>query len=136
MTGLTSTLSSQIHARLRADILRGRYAPGDALPSERRLSEELDASRHGVREALKRLQQAGLVAISQGGATRGRDWRRHGGLQLLLEGARTGRAPGAESERVWAGKRGSVGGRRIIKKKKRRHIDRMCTIDQSDISIV
>src|SRR3954462_14550879 len=88
MTGATSTatLSSQIHARLRADILRGRYAPGDALPSERRLSEELDASRHGVREALKRLQQAGLVSIRQGGATRVRDWRRHGGLELLLDG--------------------------------------------------
>ena len=39
-----------------------------------------------MREALKRLQQAGLVAISQGGATRVRDWRHHGGLELLLEG--------------------------------------------------
>ena len=88
MTGTTSvdTRSGQIHARLRADILRGRYAPGDALPSERRLSEELDASRHGVREALKRLQQAGLVSISQGGATKVRDWRHHGGLELLLDG--------------------------------------------------
>jgi DNA-binding FadR family transcriptional regulator len=88
VTGSTSapTISSRIHSRLRADILGGRYAPGDALPSERRLSEELESSRHAVREALKRLQQAGLVAISQGGATRVRDWRRHGGLELLLEG--------------------------------------------------
>jgi GntR family transcriptional regulator, transcriptional repressor for pyruvate dehydrogenase complex len=39
-----------------------------------------------VREALKRLQQAGLVSISQGGATKVRDWRRHGGLELLLDG--------------------------------------------------
>jgi DNA-binding FadR family transcriptional regulator len=88
VTGSTSTptVSSRIHARLRADILGGRYATGDALPSERRLSEELESSRHAVREALKRLQQAGLVSISQGGATRVRDWRRHGGLELLLEG--------------------------------------------------
>jgi len=35
---------------------------------------------------LKRLQQGGLVSISQGGATRVRDWRHHGGLELLLEG--------------------------------------------------
>jgi DNA-binding FadR family transcriptional regulator len=88
VTGPTSppatTLSSRIHGRLRTEILTGRYAPGEPLPSERRLSEELDASRHAVREALKRLQQAGLVAISQGGATRVRDWRRHGGLELLL----------------------------------------------------
>jgi GntR family transcriptional repressor for pyruvate dehydrogenase complex len=88
VTGPTSvaTVSSRIHARLRADILGGRYAAGDALPSERRLSEELETSRHAIREALKRLQQAGLVSISQGGATRVRDWRHHGGLELLLEG--------------------------------------------------
>src|SRR3954468_9372190 len=86
MTGSTSTVSDQVYALLRGEILSGRYAPGDALPSERRLSEELEANRHGVREALKRLQQAGLVSISQGGATRVRDWRRHGGLELLLEG--------------------------------------------------
>ena len=48
-------------SRLRRAILAGTHAPGDALPSERQLSEELGASRHAVREALKRLQQAGLV---------------------------------------------------------------------------
>ena len=95
MTGPTSTVSGQIHSRLRADILDGRYAVGEALPSERRLSEELETSRHGVREALKRLQQAGLVSISQGGATRVRDWRRHGGLELLLDLASEGDAPEA-----------------------------------------
>ena len=89
MTGSTSsaaTLSGRIHAQLRGDILAGRYAVGEPLPSERRLSDELGASRHAVREALKRLQEGGLVAIAQGGATRVRDWRRHGGLDLILEG--------------------------------------------------
>jgi DNA-binding FadR family transcriptional regulator len=86
VAGSTSTLSGQIYTLLRGEILAGRYEPGDALPSERRLSEELESGRHAIREALKRLQQAGLVAISQGGATRVRDWRRHGGLELLLEG--------------------------------------------------
>jgi DNA-binding FadR family transcriptional regulator len=95
MTGPTSTVSSQIHSQLRADILGGRFGVGDALPSERQLSEELGASRHAVREALKRLQQAGLVSISQGGATRVRDWRRHGGLDLLLDVAAEGDAPEA-----------------------------------------
>src|SRR4051794_30655404 len=96
MTGPTSTVSGQIHARLRADILGGRYEAGDALPSERRLSEELETSRHAVREALKRLQQAGLVSISQGGATRVRDWRHHGGLDLLLALGSEGDAPPEE----------------------------------------
>lgn len=86
-----ATRSAAIHRDLRAAILDGTYAPGAALPSERQLSEELEASRHAVREALKRLQQAGLVSISQGGATKVRDWRRHGGLELML-------ALGAEGE--------------------------------------
>jgi GntR family transcriptional repressor for pyruvate dehydrogenase complex len=96
MTGSTSTaatVSSRIHAQLRREILAGRFVVGEALPSERRLSEEHGASRHAVREALKRLQQAGLVAISQGGATRVRDWRHHGGLELLLELGAEGDAP-------------------------------------------
>jgi DNA-binding FadR family transcriptional regulator len=80
MTGTTS-VSNRIYEHLRAQILGG----AERLPSERRLADDLGASRHAVREALKRLQQAGLVRISQGGATRVRDWRRHGGLELLLE---------------------------------------------------
>jgi DNA-binding FadR family transcriptional regulator len=78
------TRSAEIHRALRGAILDGTYGPETALPSERQLSEELGASRHAVREALKRLQQAGLISISQGGATRVRDWRRHGGLDLML----------------------------------------------------
>jgi GntR family transcriptional repressor for pyruvate dehydrogenase complex len=81
VTGST-TVSGRVYQHLRGAILAGEL---DSLPSERRLSEDLGASRHAVREALKRLQQSGLVRISQGGATRVRDWRRHGGLELLLE---------------------------------------------------
>ena len=86
-------LSDRIHARLRADILSGSLPPGAAVPSERRLSEQLGASRHAVREALKRLQESGLVRISHGGATRVRDWRRDGGLDLLLALAAQGDVP-------------------------------------------
>jgi DNA-binding FadR family transcriptional regulator len=88
-----STRSAAIHDRLRGAILSGSYAPGEALPSERQLAEELGAGRHAVREALKRLQQAGLVRISQGGATRVRDWRHAGGLDLLLALGASGDAP-------------------------------------------
>jgi len=104
-------LSSRIHADLRAAILAGRHAPGDALPSERQLADELGANRHAIREALKRLQQAGLVEISQGGATRVRDWRRHGGLELLLALGSAGDAPPPELElaRATLEMRASVG---------------------------
>jgi GntR family transcriptional regulator, transcriptional repressor for pyruvate dehydrogenase complex len=81
MTGPTS-VTNRVYEHLRDSILAGEH---ESLPSERRLSEELGASRHAVREALKRLEQSGLIRISQGGATRVRDWRRHGGLELLLE---------------------------------------------------
>jgi GntR family transcriptional regulator, transcriptional repressor for pyruvate dehydrogenase complex len=88
-----ATRSEAIHRALRRGILDGTYAPDTALPSERQLSDDLGASRHAVREALKRLQQAGLVAIAQGGATRVRDWRHHGGLDLLLALGAEGEAP-------------------------------------------
>src|SRR4051794_38392444 len=79
---MTGTTSGRIYEDLRQRILHGE---AHELPSERRLSEDLGASRHAVREALKRLQQSGLIRISHGGATKVRDWRRHGGLELLLE---------------------------------------------------
>jgi GntR family transcriptional regulator, transcriptional repressor for pyruvate dehydrogenase complex len=77
-------LSDTVFAQLRDAVLDGRYGAGDFLPAERELAQAFAVNRHAVREALKRLQQSGLVRISQGGATRVRDWRRHGGLELLL----------------------------------------------------
>jgi DNA-binding FadR family transcriptional regulator len=82
---VSSRVSEIVHERLRAEIVTGRLAPGDPVPSERALSEDFGVNRHAVREALKRLQQAGLVQISQGGATRVRDWRATGGLELLFD---------------------------------------------------
>lgn len=103
-------LSSVIHHALRAEILAGDYPPGSALPSERSLSDRHGTNRHAVREALKRLQQAGLVDISQGGATRVRDWRRTGGLDLLVELAASGEAPpGFELPRATLEMRACVG---------------------------
>ena len=80
-----SLASDAVHADLRDAILSGSLAPGDAVPSERELSERLGVNRHAVREAVKRLQQARLVQVSQGGATRVLDWRETGGLDLLLD---------------------------------------------------
>jgi GntR family transcriptional regulator, transcriptional repressor for pyruvate dehydrogenase complex len=77
-------VSEAVFESLRDDVLAGRLAAGDALPSERALSDAFAVNRHAVREALKRLQQAGLVHVSQGGATRVTDWRRTAGLDLLV----------------------------------------------------
>jgi GntR family transcriptional regulator, transcriptional repressor for pyruvate dehydrogenase complex len=66
-----------------ADVVTGEFAPGDALPSERRLAEVLGVSRPAVREALQRVAAAGLVEVRQGDTTTVRDFRRHGSLDLL-----------------------------------------------------
>lgn len=76
-------VSGRVFSRLRKQILSGSLAPGDALPSERTLVDDFGVSRHAVREALRRLQQAGLIAVSHGGATRVLDLRSNGGLDLL-----------------------------------------------------
>ena len=70
---------------MRRDILKGKLEAGSSLPSERSLAEGFGVNRHAVREALKRLEQAGLIRITHGGATRVLDWRDTGGLQVLLD---------------------------------------------------
>lgn len=101
--------SAGVHDGLRSRILSGDLAPGDAVPSERVLSEELGVNRHAVREALKRLQQAGLVQISQGGATRVLDWRSSAGLEVLLDLVEQGSEPSGELIRSVLEMRTSVG---------------------------
>ncbi len=77
------SLPDEVFAQLVDQIVEGSLAPGDALPSERRLAEVLDVSRPAVREALQRLSGSGLVATRHGGATTVQDFRRTGGLDLL-----------------------------------------------------
>lgn len=56
----------QVRAQLEEAIRRGDYAPGDQLPSERRLSEVLGVSRVSIREAISALEAIGLVDVQQG----------------------------------------------------------------------
>lgn len=78
-----TTVSDAVYRRLRDQILGSGAEAGAPLPSERTLSETFGVNRHAVREAIKRLQQAGLVTVVHGGATRVTDWRREGGPELL-----------------------------------------------------
>jgi len=72
-----------VFEQILADVVTGEFAPGDALPSERRLAEVLGVSRPAVREALQRVAAAGLVEVRQGDTTTVRDYRRHASLDLL-----------------------------------------------------
>lgn len=77
------SLSESVFLQLQDKIVRGELAPDSALPSERALSEVLAVNRGAVREAIKRLQQAGLVAVRHGGNHTIRNYEDEAGLELL-----------------------------------------------------
>lgn len=90
-------MSDTVFGQLRDAVLDGRYGPGDYLPPERELAAAFAVNRHAVREALKRLQQAGFVRVLHGGGTEVLDVRRTAGLDLL---GHLARAPGEHTERL------------------------------------
>ena len=66
MTQAPLPASAGVAARLEDYIRRGGFKAGDRLPSERQFSELLGFSRTAVREAVKQLNQKGLVRSSIG----------------------------------------------------------------------
>jgi GntR family transcriptional regulator, transcriptional repressor for pyruvate dehydrogenase complex len=76
-------LPQEVAEQLRTMILRGRYRAGDKLPPERKLADTLGVNRATLREALKTLEQMGLVRSRQGDGTRVLDFVQTAGLDLL-----------------------------------------------------
>jgi len=66
VTDTTLPASASTVAHLEDYIRRRGFRPGDRLPSERAFSELLGFSRTAVREAVKQLNQKGLVRSSVG----------------------------------------------------------------------
>ena len=58
-----------IAARLRADILAGRVAPGERLPNETALAERFGVNRHTLRQAVQALVREGHLNVRQGCGT-------------------------------------------------------------------
>ncbi|HEY1687670.1 MAG TPA: GntR family transcriptional regulator [Solirubrobacteraceae bacterium] len=77
------SLPDKVFEQLTTEIVSGRYSPGTTLPSERTLSRVFAVNRHVVREAIKRLEQVGLVKGTQGDRTKVLDFRQTAGLDLL-----------------------------------------------------
>ncbi|MGH8506690.1 MAG: FadR/GntR family transcriptional regulator [Stenotrophobium sp.] len=77
------SLSESVYRQLSDKILRRELSAGDTLPAERELSEAFGVNRGAVREAIKRLQQAGLVAVRHGGNHVVLDYLDEGGMELL-----------------------------------------------------
>jgi GntR family transcriptional regulator, transcriptional repressor for pyruvate dehydrogenase complex len=57
----------QVAEQLLAQIGNGHLRPGDALPSERELTESFGVGRSSVREALRMLESQGVIASENGG---------------------------------------------------------------------
>lgn len=64
-----NALSVRIADRLSEMIVHGRFAPGDKLPNEPALADELNVSRTTLREALRILSTRGLVEVRRGVGT-------------------------------------------------------------------
>lgn len=59
-------VSAEILRQLKSAILSGRLRPGDRLPSEKELADQFRSSRGPVREAIRSLEQAGLLVVRRG----------------------------------------------------------------------
>lgn len=64
----TMRASEVIYEQIYQKIVSGDLRPGDTLPAERELAEQFHRSRPSVREALRMLQQDGLLKINVGSA--------------------------------------------------------------------
>ncbi len=73
-------------------IMADEWSAGDRLPPERELAESLGVSRPTLREALRKLEQMGLVTSRQGSGTTIQDWRTHATIELLPIYIREGKA--------------------------------------------
>src|SRR4051812_37420983 len=76
-------VAEEIVEQLRGLILKGSFSPGDKLPPERKLAEELGVNRASLREAIKSLEQMGLVKTRQGDGTRVLDFMQTAGIELV-----------------------------------------------------
>lgn len=78
-----SRLPEQVFDSLFEQIIGGALQPGEALPSERRLTELFGVNRQVVREAIKHLVHLGLVQSGQGDGNRVLDWMQTGTFELV-----------------------------------------------------
>lgn len=78
-----ASLSDEVFRQLLDAIVGGELVPGESLPAERVLCEQLRVNRGAVREAVKRLVQAGLVESVHGAGNVVLDYRQTAGMDLL-----------------------------------------------------
>lgn len=83
VTHLRPPVADRVFETLLQAILDGRYAPAQQLPGQRALAAELGVTMTALREALKRLEQMGLVTVQHGVGMVVADVRDCGTLDVL-----------------------------------------------------
>jgi len=77
------SIADQVARQIRRQILNDRISPGSRLPPERDLAAQFGTNRNTLREAVRLLEEEGLIRVRQGGGMEVLDYRRHGGIHLL-----------------------------------------------------
>ena len=62
-------LSDKVSARIRQDILDGKYKAGEKIPAEPELMKAYEVGRSSIREAIKSLAMSGILKVQQGSGT-------------------------------------------------------------------
>ncbi|MBO6040815.1 MAG: FadR family transcriptional regulator [Oscillospiraceae bacterium] len=81
--GSTASLIDTIYQTLLARILSGELQPGDWLPAERELAEQMSVSRSSLHNALTQLESEGFVSVEPRRGTIVTDYRKHPTPQSL-----------------------------------------------------
>ena len=66
---MKETKYSTLYKALKDDILSGKYASGELLPSENALTRRFKVSRSTVQQAFRELEKIGLISRSRGRGT-------------------------------------------------------------------
>lgn len=86
-------LADRIAFELERRILADELAPGDKLPAERLLAASLGTNRNTLREAIRKLEQQGLVRVRHGHGVTVQDFRSHAEMGVLEPFLQHGRDP-------------------------------------------
>ena len=80
----TSQIKTQVYEKCKSMIVSGTWSPGDRLPSESQLCEQLGVSRVSVRSALQSLEAQGFIEIRRGEGSFVKHFNLSDQLELLL----------------------------------------------------
>ena len=83
---MPDNLTENLLLQIKESLYRGDLLPGDALLSQRKMSEQYGLSRSTVREAVGQLEAEGYVEVRHGGKTRVHNLLEHW-FDMPLEGA-------------------------------------------------